>query len=114
MSVLDTLMESAKADTDVLRALNAQGDGFSSPRDVDFLLRAPSKVNAEIASGFINDYQFGTATLQEQDGQHSIRVIINMAIQQHTIHSVSGFMGCICALFGLEYDGWGCVAQVHS
>lgn len=114
MSVVNMLMESAKADIDVLRSLDSQGDHFANPRDVDFLLRAPSKEKAEIASSFINDYQFGAATLQEQDGQHSVRVIINMAIQQHTILSVSGFMGCICALFGLEYDGWGCVAQVHS
>ncbi len=114
MSVVDMLMEAAKADTDVLRSLNSQGDDFASPRDVDFLLRAPSKEKAEIASGFINDFQFGTATLQEADGQYSVRVIIHMAMQQHVVLSVSGFMGCICALFGLEYDGWGCVAQVRS
>jgi len=114
MSVVDTLMETAKADTDLLRTLDSQGDNFAAARDVDFLLRAPSKDKAEIASGFINDYQFGTATLQEQDGQYSVLVVINMAIQQQAILSVSGFMGCVCALFGLEYDGWGCVAQVHS
>lgn len=114
MSVVEMLMESAKADIDVLRSLDSQGDHFASLRDVDFLLCAPSREKAEIAAGFINDYQFGAARLQEQDGRHSVRVIINMAIQQHTILSVSGFMSCICALFGLEYDGWGCVAQVHS
>ncbi|MGN6235432.1 ribonuclease E inhibitor RraB [Dyella sp.] len=114
MSVVDTLMETAKADTDLLRTLDSQGDHFATPRDVDFLLRAPSREKAEIVSGFINDYQFGTASLQEQDGQYSVLVIINMAIQQQAILSVSGFMGCICALFGLEYDGWGCVAQAHS
>jgi hypothetical protein len=114
MSVVEMLMESAKADTDVLRSLDSQGDNFSSPREVDFLLRAPSREKAEAACGFINDFQFGVAALQEADGQYSVRVIIHMAIQQHTILSVSGFMGCICALFGLDYDGWGCVAQVHS
>jgi hypothetical protein len=114
MSVVDTLMETAKADTDLLRTLDSQGDHFATPRDVDFLLRAPSKEKAEIVSGFINDHQFGTASLQEQDGQYCVLVIINMAIRQQAILSVSGFMGCICALFGLEYDGWGCVAQAHS
>ncbi len=114
MSVVEMLMESAKADTDVLRSLDSQGDNFARARDVDFLLRAPSREKAEAATGFINDFQFGVAALQEVDGQYSVRVIINMAIQQHAILSVSGFMGCICALFGLEYDGWGCVAQVHS
>lgn len=114
MPLVDTLMETARADTDLLRKLDSQGDQFAVPRDVDFLLRAPSKEKAEIVSGFINDYQFGAASLQEQDGQYSVLVIINMAIQQQAILSVSGFMGCICALFGLDYDGWGCVAQVHS
>lgn len=114
MSVVEMLMESAKADTDVLRSLDSQGDNFAVPRDVDFLLRAPSREKAEAALGFINDFQFGAAALQETDGQYSVQVIINMAVQQHAILSVSGFMGCICALFGLEYDGWGCVAQVHS
>ena len=114
MSVVDTLIEAAKADTDLLRTLDSRGDHFATPRDVDFLLRAPSKEKAELASGFINDHQFGTATLEEQDGQYSVLVMINMGIQQQAILFVSGFMGCVCALFGLEYDGWGCVTQVHS
>jgi hypothetical protein len=114
MSLVEKLMESAKADTNLLHSLNSQGDNFSTPRDVDFLLRAPSKEKADIAAGFINDYQFGIAAPQEHNGQYSVQVVINMAIQQQAILSVSGFMGCICALFGLEYDGWGCVAQRHS
>ena len=114
MSVVEILMETAKADTDLLRTLDSQGDNFAIPRDVDFLLRAPSKEKAEIASEFLNDYQFGAATLQEQDGQYSVLVIINMALQQQAILSVSGFMGCVCALFGLVYDGWGYVAQVRA
>lgn len=114
MAMLDKLMESAIADTDVLRALNAQGDNFACPRDVDFLLRAPSKEEAVLVSGFINDYQFGVATLLDEDGQYSVRVVINTSIQQHAMLSMSGFMGCIGELFGLEYDGWGCTPQVRS
>lgn len=114
MSLVEKLMESAIADTELLRSLDSQGDSFSTPRDVDFLLRAPSREKADIAAGFINAYQFGIATTQEHSGQHSVQVVINMAIQQQAILSVSGFMGCICALFGLEYDGWGCVPQRHS
>jgi hypothetical protein len=60
------------------------------------------------------DTQMESASVQERDGQHNVLVIINMAIQQSAILPISGFMGCLCALFGLEYDGWGCVAQVHS
>jgi hypothetical protein len=114
MSLVDVLMESSVADTDVLRTLNSQDDDFAIPRDVDFLLKASTKKKAEIAAGFINDHQFGVATTQEHDGEYSVQVVLHMAIQQHVILSVSGFMGSVCALFGLDYDGWGCAPQVHS
>ncbi|WP_175912697.1 ribonuclease E inhibitor RraB [Burkholderia sp. BCC1640] len=111
MSVIDTLMETAIADVDHLRKRDEQGDDFSVPRDVDFLLRAPSAEKASIVAGFINDYQFGQALVQQSDGEYSVLVVLHMPIQQHNILSVSGFMTCVCALFGLDYDGWGCVVQ---
>jgi hypothetical protein len=27
---------------------------------------------------------------------------------------VSGFFACLAQLFGVEYDGWGCVAQAQT
>jgi hypothetical protein len=106
-------METAEADTDLLRTLDAQGDDFSIPRDVEFFLRAPSKEKAETVAGFINDYQYGVATPQMSDGDHSVLVVVHMPVQQHAILSVSGFMACVCELYGLDYDGWGCVTQVR-
>ena len=93
--------------------LDSQGDQFAIPRDVDFLLRAPSKEKAGIAAGFINDFRYGHATPQEQGGEHSVLVVINMPVEQHAILSVSGFMACVCELFGLDYDGWGCLPRVR-
>jgi hypothetical protein len=113
MSVIGKLIETAASDTDLLRSLDAQGDDFAIPRDVDFLLRAPSKEKSEIAASFINECQFGVATAQESDGEHSVLVVVHMPIQQHVILSVSGFMGCICELYGLDYDGWGCITQLR-
>ena len=111
MAVLDTLMENAIADVDLLRQLDGQGDRFSVPRDVDFLLRCPTSEKAEIVASFINEHQYGVATVQDQGDSPSVRVVIRMPIEQHTLHAVSGFMACVSEFFGLEYDGWGCVAQ---
>ncbi|BDU16588.1 ribonuclease E inhibitor RraB [Lysobacter auxotrophicus] len=114
MAVIDTLMETAVADTDLLRRLDAQGDRFHIARDVEFLLRAPSAEKATKVASFINDYQYGIATAQGLDDAPSVLLIVHMRIEQHGLRSVSGFMACVCALFGLDYDGWGCVVQTRK
>ncbi len=111
MSFVSELMDIAIADTDVLLSLDEQGDDFSILRDVDFLLRAPNKDKAELVCGYINDYGYGNATLQEHDGNHSVAIVIHMPVTQHVLLSVSGFIATICQLYELEYDGWGCVPQ---
>ncbi|WP_222566153.1 ribonuclease E inhibitor RraB [Novilysobacter antarcticus] len=111
VTVLDSLMQNAESDIDLLRKLDSQGDDFAVPRDVEFMLRCPSAEKADLAADFINDYQFGVAATQESDGEHQVVVVVNMPIQQHAILSVSGFMVCIGELFGLECDGWGCIVQ---
>ena len=62
MAVIDTLIETAVSDTDLLRKLDSQGDRFGIPRDVEFLLRASSAEKATTVASFINDYQYGVAT----------------------------------------------------
>ena len=111
MSVIGKLMDSAVADIDVLRSLDSNGDDFRKFRDVDFLFRCPDKEKAGLVSGFINDYQFGRAVPSDENGESTILVTINMPVEQHIILSVSGFMTCLAELYGLEFDGWGCVAQ---
>jgi hypothetical protein len=111
MSIVEKLIEAAMADTDLLRTLDSQGDDFSVPREVDFLLRTPSKDKADLVAGFINDYQYGAAVAEEHDGDHSVSVRIVMPIEQNILLPVSGFMECLAQLFKLEYDGWGCHAQ---
>ncbi|SUS05902.1 conserved hypothetical protein [uncultured Defluviicoccus sp.] len=110
MKLVEELMQAAEADTDVLRSLDSNGDRFSVPRDVDFLIRATSRENAEIIAGFVNDFSYGAANTQESDGQWSVLIIVHMPVTQPVILSVSGFMLCIARLFGAEYDGWGCIA----
>ena len=111
MAVLDILVATAVSDTDLLRKLDAQGDRFSVARDVEFLLKAPSADKARVVADFINDHQYGVATAQDLEDSPSVLVVVNMPIEQHAIQSVSGFMACVCELFGLDYDGWGCVVQ---
>jgi hypothetical protein len=114
MSVVEKLIDGAIADVDVLRSLDEQGDIFTLFRDVDFLLRAPSREKAELVANFINDYEYGNATSIEDDGNYSVQVIINMPVTQNLILSVSGFMTCIAELYDLDFDGWGCVAQTNT
>ena len=115
MSVIERLMDAAEADIELLKSLNAQGDNFDLHRDVDFLIEAPDKEKAELICGFINDYNYGKASLEgEANGAYRILVIINMPINQNIISSVSGFMVCVSSLFGGVLNGWGCCAQVRA
>lgn len=114
MSVVETLMETAIADVDHLRLMDAQGDDFGITRDVDFCLVASSAEKASTVAGFVNDYQYGRASVQQDDDQFRVLVVIPMSVLQHNILAVSGFMTCISALFGVTYDGWGCVVQKRN
>jgi hypothetical protein len=111
MAIIDTLMQNAAADVELLRLLDSKGDRFSIAREVSFLLRCPTVDKANTAASFINECQYGVATTQDLEESPSVLVAVRMPLEQHAIHSVSGFMACICELFGLEYDGWECTVQ---
>jgi len=114
MSVVQDLMNHARSDTDLLGSLDAQGDDFSRHRDVDFLLLAPSSEKAELLRDFINDHQYGVASLNDAKQPHGVQVVVSMPIEQNVICSVSGFMACLAKLFACEYDGWGCLVQKRT
>ncbi|MEL7167851.1 MAG: ribonuclease E inhibitor RraB [Bacteroidota bacterium] len=110
-SIVELLLDTAKADTDLLLQNDARGDILATPRRVDFLLRASTAEKAELVADFINDNRYGNATIvNDQDGPR-IQVEIDMPITQHVICSVSGLMACISKVFDIEYDGWGSVIQ---
>lgn len=111
MKVIDELMQTAVADVELLRKLDSQGDRFGIFRDVEFLLRAPTADKAITVASFINEHQYGVATPQDLEASPSVLVVVHMPVEQHILQSVSGFMVCVSQLFGLEYDGWGCVVQ---
>jgi len=111
-STVRLLLETAKADTDLLMAKDSHGDVFTIPRQVDFLFRAPTAEKAKLVASFINDNRYGEATASSDDHGHRVQVLITMPITQNVICSVSGLMACISKLFEIDYDGWGSVTQI--
>ena len=108
MNLAAELMDTAAADTDVLRSLDSNGDTFAIPRDVDFLLIAPDRAKAVLVADFINDFSYGTAKVQDDA---SVLVVVNMPVEQPVILCISGFYTCVARMFGVKYDGWGCNVQ---
>lgn len=114
MHLVEQLLDNARADTDLLLKNDARGDDFSVPRDIDFLLVAPDEEKAILVRDFITDNQYGAATVQAHGDGFGILVVIHLAPQQNVLCSVSALMVCICKLFDIEYDGWGCVLQPRT
>lgn len=111
MPIVDDLLRTAYEDTQLLIKNDQLGDVLSTPRDVEFLLRAPDEQKARTVCSFIRDNQYGVAAVQEHDGSFSVSVVIHMPITQNLICSVSALMCCLAAVFGMEYDGWGSVIK---
>ena len=111
MSVISKLMEASEADTDVLRRLNSDGDDFSKFREVDFTFKCESKDKANTVAGFLDDFQYGKASVIVEEEQYMVQLLIDMPVTQNILLCVSGFMTCIAELYNVEIDGWGCIAQ---
>ena len=114
MSFVEALLDNAYQDSELLIGNDEKGDNFSIPRDVEFLFYAPDREKGELVANFINDNCYGEASHSEFDGNHCIKVIINMPITQNILNSVSGLMTCIAEIFSLEYDGWGSALQSNT
>jgi hypothetical protein len=113
-SIVELLLDTAKADTDLLIQNDSLGDVLSVPRDVDFLLLAPDEKKAQLVADFINDNRYGTATALSDESGHRISVLIEMPVTQNVLCAVSGLMACISKIFDVEYDGWESAIQKHA
>jgi len=111
MEIIESLLKSAYEDTQLLLKNDSLGDQFSTPRDVDFLLIAENEHKASLVCAFINDNRYGTARVEQSGEEFNITAVIRMPVEQNILCSVSGLMTCIGAIFGVEYDGWGCVLK---
>jgi hypothetical protein len=101
-TVVEQLIETATADTDLLSQNQQLGDVVSIPREVTFLLIARSAKQAQLVASFINDYRYGHATAERKD----VHVRITMPVTQPVLCSVSGFFACLSEIYELKYDGW--------
>ena len=110
-SIVELLLDTAKADTDLLLKNDGMGDVLATRRKVDFLLRAPSAEKAKLVADFINDNRYGAAAALSDEAGHRVQVEIEMPITQHVLCSVSGLMACLSKIFDVEYDGWGSVIK---
>jgi hypothetical protein len=111
MSVVDALLKNAAEDTDLLRKNDARGDDFAKPRVVDFIFVSHDSDRAAVVRDFINDNQYGDASLESGGDHFRVLVRVMMPTTQHVLCSVSALMTCIAQLFDVEYDGWGCELQ---
>lgn len=114
MPIVDDLLNTAYEDTQLLIKNDQLGDVLSTPRDVDFVLRASEEQKARTVCAFIQDNQYGAATVQEDQGAFSVHVVIHMPVTQNVLCSVSALMCCLAAIFGVDYDGWGSDIQAGS
>ncbi|MGI0154151.1 ribonuclease E inhibitor RraB [Pseudidiomarina sp. PP-1MA] len=111
MSTIEKLLDNAYQDTQLLIGNDEKGDNFNVPRDIDFILYAPTAEKAALVANFINDNRYGSARSETINENHRITVVVNMPSTQNLVCSVSGLMVCIASLFNIEYDGWGCALQ---
>ncbi|MGZ3480181.1 MAG: ribonuclease E inhibitor RraB [Myxococcaceae bacterium] len=111
MHIVETLLETARMDTDLLSKNDRRGDDFSKVRAVDFLLIAEDPKKAETVAAFIDDCRYGQVHVEQAKGRFGIRVVVEMPTTQNVLCAVSGLMACVAKLFEVTYDGWGCVLQ---
>ncbi|GAB2923714.1 ribonuclease E inhibitor RraB [Rheinheimera gaetbuli] len=112
--IIESLLDNAYQDTQLLIGNDQKGDDLSIARDVDFTLYAKDRGKGELVASFINDNNYGVATYEEVSDNHRITVVINMPTTQNLICTVSGLMTCLAALYELEYDGWGFALKTNT
>lgn len=98
-------------DWELLRALDELHDNVAIPRDVEYVLIARTRDRAEQVADFLRRQCEARAIVREFDSEFTILVTIHMPVRRQIALSVSGFMVCVCRMYGLEYDGWSCVPQ---
>lgn len=116
MQIIDSLLGAAYEDTQLLRKNDELGDNFSIARDVDFVFVAAEREKIETVASFVDDNRYGVPSVEVVEGGFQLIVTVHMATTQNVLCSVSALMVCLAKLFGVEYDGWGCViksAQPH-
>ena len=115
MPLAETWDEAWAADQDVLRELRENGDLPSVPREVDVSFRGPFDSLVRLQSACDN---FGF-TVQEfidadEDGQPWLFLVRTQTTDNDAMRDLTMTYLQIEDSFGVECDGWGCVAQTEK
>jgi regulator of RNase E activity RraB len=100
-----------EADADVLKALAANGDISTIARPVD--LHFKGKQELIVALGDDAD-ELGFEFVQfneHEDGEWSVDFTLSSTIEPQVLAQLTERALEIEAAYGVDYDGWGCVAQ---
>ena len=112
MSVVQLLMDTAVADSELLVKNQGLGDRADIPRDIDFVLYAKDEEKAKLVASFIADYRYGKPAVErvEHRGDVSWRLLVTIyaPTTENIVMTLSAFMVCLSKLYNLDYDGWGC------
>lgn len=119
MHPVELLLETAVADSHLLYNNRESGDEYWKPRDLDFVFYSAEKKKIETVASFVTDNRYGVPrieTFKDEGGTNSFRliVVVNAPATDPIVHSISALMCMLSQLFGIEYDGWGCVLQRPS
>lgn len=116
MAFVDTLLSTSEVDFGLVRRNREKGDHSEIPRDVDFVVDAPTEEKAELMCNFVTDNHYGRPSYEKValDGGKTlwrVLIVINTPATENVICSLNGLFVCLAELFDLEYNGWGCTLQ---
>jgi len=110
----DRLEQEWQADQDVLANLRENGDRPELPRPVDVSFRGAPDV-LEALTEKAEELGFEFLEIEEsEDGDPWVFLVREQGTDDESIRALT--MACLQleAMFGVEYDGWGCPAQTGS
>ena len=107
----ERLAEERAADQDVLANLRKNGDRPDLPRSVDVSFRGPPAILEKLADA-AEAHGFEVIEIEESDdGDPWLFLEREQPADDASIKSLTTLCLQFEAAFGVEYDGWGCVAQ---
>lgn len=108
------LQEEWAADQEVLADLLKNGDRPELPRLIDVSFRGPTDALDRLAEA-AGDYGFDVLEGEpSDDGEPYLFLECEQAADAESIRALTITCLQIEAAFGVEYDGWGCVAQTGT
>lgn len=107
----DRLEQEWRQDQEVLADLSENGDRADIPRAVDVSFRG-SPETLELLAEKAAEFGFDVLDIEESDdGDPWLFLVREQCTDPESIRSLTTTCLQIEAMFGVEYDGWGCVAQ---